>query len=99
MLHVLHTWWSLYLSESRCSTVISWSAVTLYKTVFINQTHPFIIILNVLFRRHVSTLYGVIIRPLHKILISQRNINVTLVTIMYTKTKHVNVWDPVTHLK
>ena len=29
VLHVLHAWWSLYLSESHCSTVISWPTVTL----------------------------------------------------------------------
>jgi len=34
--------------------------------VFISQTHLFIIVLNVLFGQHVSTLYWVIIRTLHK---------------------------------
>jgi hypothetical protein len=40
--------------------------MTVNKMAVISQTHLFIIILNVLFRRHVSTLYWIIIRPLHK---------------------------------
>jgi hypothetical protein len=38
----------------------------LNEMVFTSQTYLFIIILNILFGRHVSTLNWVIIRPLHK---------------------------------
>jgi len=30
---------------------------------------------------------------------NQRNRNVTSINIMYTNTKHVSVWDPITHLE